>query len=259
MKLHLPDVTLVAVDTVCHELIARAIADCLDAVQFGAVHIHTDDPAPFARLGIDGVFSAVAPFTSLDAVMAYLWYEVPRPIETSHALIIQWDSGIVSPAQWSPQFLACDYVGAPWGWHGDDHEVGNGGFSLRSRALMQYVAAHRDEFPLGDPEDDFLCRRYRPALERAGFRWAPRDLALRFSFERTGFAGADGHFGYHGIFNWPRVFSFAALQERIALMLGNKYLNQPKHLGELLHAMKRHLAEDGRGASQPQELVRRPA
>jgi hypothetical protein len=103
VKLHLPDVTLVAVDSVCHELIARAIGDCLDAVQFGAVHIHTDDPAPFARLGIDGVFSTVAPFTSLDAVMAHLWYEVPRPIETSHALIIQWDSGIVSPAQWSPQ------------------------------------------------------------------------------------------------------------------------------------------------------------
>ena len=56
-----------------------------------------------------------------------------------------------------------------------------------------------------------------------------------------------------------RVLWFAALQKRIALMLGNSYLNQPKHLGELLHAMKVKVAEDARGAAQPQELVRRPA
>jgi Protein of unknown function (DUF5672) len=256
VTLPLPDVTLVAVDTICHDLAALAIRECLDQAQFGAVQIHTDDPAPFARLGIDAVFIAAAPFGSLNEVMRYLWYDVPRYVETSHALTVQWDSGIVNPAQWSERFLGCDYVGAPWGWHGDEYEVGNGGFSLRSRRLMHYIAERRQEFPLGHPEDDMLCRRYRPALERAGFRWASTDLALRFSFERTGFSGLERHFGYHGIFNWPRVFSVASLQQRIQLMLGNQYLNQPKHLAELLHAMKGQLAGGGRGELQP---VRRPA
>jgi hypothetical protein len=257
VKLRLPDVTLVAVDTVCHELSALAIRECLDQAQFGAVHIHTDNRARFERFGLDGMFVSVAPFTSLDAVMGHLWYEVPRHVETSHALILQWDSGIVSPAQWSEAFLGCDYVGAPWGWHGDACEVGNGGFSLRSRRLMHHIAEHRDKFPLGHPEDDVLCRRYRPELERAGFRWASIDLALRFSFERTGFSGASQHFGYHGIFNWPKVFSLAALQERTLLALANKYLNHPKHLSELLHAMKVELAAGtGRGEAAP---IRRPA
>jgi hypothetical protein len=256
VKLQLPDVTLVAVDTVCHALTALAIKECLDKVQFGGIHIYTDDPIPFARLGIGGTLSAVAPFTSLDAVMGHLWYHVPEHVETSHVLTIQWDSGIVSPALWSERFLGCDYVGAPWGWHGDAYEVGNGGFSLRSRRLMQYVAEHREKFPLGHPEDDVLCRRYRPELERKGFRWASSDLALRFSFERTGFSGLDQHFAYHGIFNWPHVFSVAALQERIALMLGNSYLNRPKHLKELLQAMKERSEA---GASGERAPIRRPA
>jgi hypothetical protein len=146
--------------------------------------------------------------------------------------------------------------GAPWGWHGDEFEVGNGGFSLRSCRLMQYVAEHRESFPYHHLEDEILCRRYRPELERAGFRWASRSVALRFSFERTGFSGNDRHFGYHGIFNWPRVFSVPSLQQRISLMLGNKYLNQPKHLSELLRAMKDQMATamDARPLS-----VRRPA
>jgi hypothetical protein len=65
---------------------------------------------------------------------------------------------------------------------------------------------------------------------------------LRFSFERTGFSGPDQHFGYHGIFSRPPVFSAAAVQERTLLALANKYPNQPKHLGELLHAIRGQLA-----------------
>jgi uncharacterized protein DUF5672 len=258
VKLRLTDVTLVAVDTICHELAALAIGECLQQAEFGAVHIHTDDPSAFARAGIDATFIAVQPFASLDAVMRYLWYDVPLPVATGHALTIQWDSGIVSPLQWTDRFLDYDYVGAPWGWHRDAYEVGNGGFSLRSRRLMHYVAERREQFPLVHPEDDVLCRRYRPQLERAGFRWAPTDLALRFSFERTGFAGPGRHFGYHGIFNWPRVLSFAALQERTLLAIGNKYLNHPKHLSELLHAMKIQLADAG-SAPDVAAPVRRPA
>jgi hypothetical protein len=245
MKLHLPNVTLVAVDTICHDLIGLAILNCLSVAQFGAIHIHTDDPVPFAHLSLDDAINRIAPFSSLDAVMAYLWYGVPSRIETSHALIIQWDSGIVSPTQWSDEFLSYDYIGAPWGWHRDAYEVGNGGFSLRSRRLMQYVSDHPEKFPLGHPEDDFLCRRYRPELEHAGFRWAPIDVALRFSFERTGFSGPDRHFGYHGIFNWPRVFSLSALQERTLLALANDYLKKPQHLGELLYAIKVQSAQVG--------------
>jgi Protein of unknown function (DUF5672) len=248
VKPHLPDVTLVCVDTICHELAALAVADCLNVARLGGVVIHSDNSQPFERalvtIGFTDndpriTFVKTEPLAGLDAVMRYLWYEVPRHIETSHVLIVQWDSGIIDPSLWSDAFLQYDYIGAPWGWHGDAHEVGNGGFSLRSTRLMRFVDERRELFPFGNPEDDVLCRRYRPTLEKNGFCFAPQDVALRFSFERTGYMGR--HFGYHGVFNWPRVFSVAAMRERIMLMLGNSYLNRPQHLQELLWAMKGQL------------------
>lgn len=247
MKLQLSDVTLVAVDTVCHRLAALAVKESTGRAQFGAVQVHTDNPGPFRDHGLDATFVSVPPFSSVDEAMTYCWYRLPPHIETSHALLMQWDSGIVCPAQWNKAFLEYDYIGAPWGWHGDAYEVGNGGFSLRSRRLMRYLAEHPQEFPLAQPEDDVLCRRHRPSLERSGFRWAPHDLALQFSFERTGFSGMDRHFGYHGIFNWPRVFPAATLRERVLLMLNNKYLSRPKHLTELLDAVQRQSDASSRG------------
>ena len=253
MKLHLPDVTLVAIDSICHELTARAVKECLDKAQFGAVKIFTDNRAPF-QAAFDSEIIEAPTFASLDEVMIYLWYQVPQHIATSHALVVQWDSGIISEACWSERFLQFDYVGAPWGWYGDQYEVGNGGFSLRSRRLMRFVAKRKQDFPLGHPEDDVLCRRYRKNLERRGFRWCPNDLALQFSFEWTGFSGIDRHFGYHGVFNWPRVFSVEALHERILLMLKNKYLNQPKHLRELLDAVKQQETLGHLGAPLPADF-----
>lgn len=252
MRLQLPDVTLVVIDTIYHDLAALAVKECLCKAQFGAVQIYTDNSRPFQiampffEASVDNEIVAVPTLTSLYDVMSFLWYRVPERIATSHALIVQWDSGIVNQTLWTDRFLELDYVGAPWGWHGDEYEVGNGGFSLRSRRLMQYMANSKQRLTAEPPEDDLLCRHYRPDLEREGFRWASNDLALQFSFERTGFSAIDRHFGYHGIFNWPRVFSAEALRERILLMLKNKYLNQQKHLAELLHAVNRQQAMNAR-------------
>ena len=240
MKRLLPDVTLVCIDTVCHELAALAVKDCLNKARFGSVHIHTNDNSAFVRhLGCDTAEEAdeeiqfhKSAVSSLQEVMDYLWYNVPQHIETSHALIVQWDSGIVDPSMWSNEFLQYDYIGAPWGWHGDVYEVGNGGFSLRSARLMRFLNKHHAVFPMLNPEDDTLCRRYRANLEEAGFYFAPVSSATRFSFERTGY-NSGKHFGYHGVFNWPLVLSEADWLRRSELLLQNEYTKQDKHLGEL--------------------------
>ena len=54
----------------------------------------------------------------------------------------------------------------------------------------------------------------------------------------------------------PRLFSVPSLQQRISLMLGNKYLNQPTQLSELLRAMKDQMAI---GMEARPLSVRRPA
>jgi len=148
--LELPSVSLVAVFTVEHQLTRMAAADCMRQANFGDVRLFGDDdgtiPGPFATM-IEG-----ARFSLYDALR--------RP-KTSHVLSIQYDSWIVNPSAWTDEFLEYDYIGAPWSWF-PDKNVGNSGFCLRSRRLLEFLAAHREAFPIKLPEDVSLCREYRP-------------------------------------------------------------------------------------------------
>lgn len=139
--------------------------------------------------------------------MRCLWYEMPHHLRTTHWLWIQPDSWVLDEGRWTDEFLKYDYIGAPWPLHPASdwarlgyqpgRNVGNGGFSLRSRSLALWVATRPDDYLLWLPEDDCLCRRYRPRLEAEGFWWAPPELAERFSFECAQ-PPAEGSFGFHG-------------------------------------------------------------
>lgn len=209
-KLALPSVTLVAVDTACHDLTAMAVKECTDRAEFGEVLIisdkHLDAPGSQQRF--------VQSFTDAEQATRAYWYMVPPLLRTDHFMVVHWDSWIVNPKKWSRDFLAYDYIGAPW-WYGDDRNVGNGGFSIRSTRLANHMAG--SSLPFAHPEDDALCRKYRPRLEHAGFTWAPVELASRFSFERTAMCPLKDIFGFHGMFNWPHVLSPEAIEERVAL------------------------------------------
>lgn len=215
-RLRLPDVTLVAIDTACHRLTAMALQECMDRVDFGEVLLLSDKfTVPPTHLGDIIRCRGIAPCT-VHGIGAHTWYTVPPLIKTSHYLIVQWDSWVLNPDAWTDEFLAYDYIGAPWGWHHDPYEVGNGGFSLRSRKLGQYLAGTSDIYPFAHPEDDTLCRRYRPMLEQyANFRWAPEELAEQFSFERTPLQEGVRSFGFHGVFNFPRVLPPEQVRERL--------------------------------------------
>lgn len=230
VMLSLPTVTLCAVDTACHALTALALQDCMSQATFGDVLILSDKLLPVRGAR----FSRIAPCSSA-AAQAHCWYTVPGLVQTAHYLIIQWDSWIIEPNAWTDDFLTYDYVGAPWGWHGDGHEVGNGGFSLRSKRLGDYVAAHSDTLPFRAPEDAALCRSHRKALEREGFRWAPTNIAARFSIERSALNRIDQHFGYHGMFNWPMFLT----REKIAarMMHAPEYVWQSAHCREMQSAL----------------------
>lgn len=119
-------------------------------------------------------------------------------IATSHCLLVQWDGFVLEASRWNDRFLRFDYIGAPWPQFTDGHDVGNGGFSLRSKKLLEACRDRR--FQLGHPEDVAICRTNRDLLEREfNVRFADRGLAEHFSFERAKPAGPT--FGFHGIFN----------------------------------------------------------
>lgn len=184
--LHLPQVTLVCVDTHMPDLAARAINLSLGRASFGNVLFFTQDvryrySIPTRRM--DG----------LEDYSKFLLYEVPKHITTTHALIIQWDGYVINAGGWKPEFLDYDYIGAPSDMTDDGIiRVGNGGFSLRSNRLMQMVA----QLPkMHKPEDWTVCVHYRKQLEDSGMRFAPECLAFDFSAERVRY---DKQFGFHG-------------------------------------------------------------
>jgi hypothetical protein len=212
--LRLPNVTLIAIDSLAHSLTRRALEDTLKQIEPATTIVWSDRPEAVPS---GAIWVQCEPMRSLDAVADILWRQVPHLVKTSHYLLVQWDGWVLDYKEWSSEFLEYDYVGAPW-WYRDGLNVGNGGFSLRSTRLAEYLARHLSEFPIRFPEDNILCRSYRHDLETKGFRWAPDHLAWRFSFEFTRVYPRT--FGFHGYLNWPRVLPLEVLQERIALASG---------------------------------------
>ena len=84
-------------------------------------------------------------------------------------------------------------MGAPWPAQTNftkknkEVRVGNGGFSLRSRRLLRAPTVLGLEFTdlgTGFPhEDGFLCVHYREELEAHGIKFAPVEIAAKFSTE----------------------------------------------------------------------------
>ncbi len=199
----LPDVTLCCIDTLHHEAARHAIRRSRAACDFGAVVFLTDQD-----IRQDGV--EIVHIETIERVEDYsriVMRDLVPHIRTSHVLIVQWDGYVVDGGMWDPGFLAFDYIGAVWPFHDDNHRVGNGGFSLRSRRLME--ALRSPDFPPRHPEDNAICRIYRPALEARGFQFADEATAERFSVEVGQQMGPT--FGFHGVFNLWRFVSAADL------------------------------------------------
>jgi len=151
----------------------------------------------------------------LDSIGGYNEFMMKRldpHIKTDFALIIQWDGFVLNPANWQAVFFEYDYIGAVWPWMPTGYQVGNGGFSLRSKRLLQALQDPR--VVSHHPEDLATCQTYRHLLERDfGIRFAPPEVADQFSFERHPHSGS---FGFHGFYNFHRIFSADELRRRLS-------------------------------------------
>lgn len=192
----LPQVTLCAVTSVNVQATIRALETCLAQVSFADCKLFTEK-----SVRPDNPEIHVVPINRLCSASDYSKFmlsELVEHVETSHCLVVQWDGYVLDGRQWRPEFLDYDYIGASWPQFDDGHNVGNGGFSLRSRRLMK--ACRREGFQAFHPEDVAICRANRPFLEQeCGMVFADQAIADRFSFERT--KPTEPTFGFHGIFN----------------------------------------------------------
>jgi hypothetical protein len=168
-RLSLPNVTLLLVEGRKYSLAKRAFDHCVNLVDFGDAKILTPE---------------------LPSVLDHSYFmftEAYKHVDTEFFLAAQWDGVVWDVAQWDNEYLNYDYIGAPWPdtYLGPDTtgmNVGNGGFSLRSRRLYEYIA-HDPMFNHRSYEDVEVCRNQRVRLESAGFTFAPIELAHKFSQE----------------------------------------------------------------------------
>lgn len=203
-RLTLPQLTLCAVSSVNVAATLCALKSCLAQIDVAACKLFTDSPISPDHPDISVV--PIAPITSSRAYSDILLSRIADHVDTSHCLIVQWDGHVVDASRWRPEFLDYDYIGASWPQFTDGHDVGNGGFSLRSHRLME--ACRDPAFRFHHPEDVAIGRINRAWLEARGMRFAPRGLADQFSAERAG--DVSNSFGYHGAWLMPRVIGVEA-------------------------------------------------
>ena len=219
----LPQVTLIGVDCVDVERLLHAADICQRSLRFGQVRLLSSIPHPHPSV------VPIAPITSREAYSSFLVKRINAYVETPFALVIQYDGFVLNPGAWSDEFLNYDYVGAPWfePEHGGGL-VGNGGFSLRSKRLLELlqrddsIADPTDLDPPDAPEDWYICVMIRPYLEARGIRFAPVELAKRFSLEGGEPFGVTwtNQFGFHGL-RWTDISPWLAQHPEDAQRIDN--------------------------------------
>lgn len=222
----LDNVTLLCADCVDPDLAVQALCYSQRGLRFGAVKLLSH----VAPANLEGVtFCEIPRLETVAAYNEFILRQLHQYVTTPFCLSIHTDGFLLHPECWDPVFLQYDYVGAPWpanakhDWAAP-HYMGNSGFCLRSLRLLQTTpqlpeelyAAHRARWP-SMIDDIFTCVIAREALEAQGMRFAPQDLAWRFSREQAlGSEPLDlaGSLGFHGVLTDATRAAVAELRGR---------------------------------------------
>ena len=215
---------LVIADTYPDKRIARyAVERTLREIAVDECLVLSDTPF------IDGARHVrIDPLKNIAQYNALTLDQLPQWTGCDTTLLIQWDGFVLDGQRWRGDFVDFDYIGAPWPHMAG--AVGNGGFSLRSRRLLNAVQRLRQDEPQADvdtAEDLQICFKYRAPLQAQGLRFAGTDVAGAFACERQpatatwAAAPAAGlsSFGFHGVFNFPLVLSEDEVLEQFDSML----------------------------------------
>jgi hypothetical protein len=200
-KLNLKDITLICIDDM-HPLKSSQIMNGIcDRINFGSVKLLSSKSEP-------SVTDKIKPMVNVRDYNIFVIKEVHKYVDTDFCMFVQTDGYPLNIEMWTDDFLKHDYIGAPWTWAPPEHKngicrvgkcVGNGGFSIRSKRLLEEVAPleYNAKYPSGDllQEDMFMCQFADEHAKSKGMTYAPVELAHYFSVENKVYTG---QFGFHG-------------------------------------------------------------
>jgi hypothetical protein len=219
MPLELPNVTLCCIDTRFPELAEYSLhrSTTVAQVRFGEVLLFTaESRRRFEQRHATGVrVVGIDDIRSKNDYSRFVIRDLPDLVSGKHVLVTQWDSFVLDASAWREAFLEFDYIGAVWPFLPPPFRVGNGGFSLRSRRLLETARELVTE--VRQNEDLLICMSHRRELEaRYGVRFADEATAHAFAFERD--APAQRAFGFHGLFNFDLAFGRDELERWVEAM-----------------------------------------
>jgi len=202
----LPEVTLICVAGVDLCRAVRALFISISRVKFAEVVLVTPNKdllswLNFFRIKVESPFDSK--LDSMKEYNRYIVFDLYRHVATSHCLLIQADGYVQHPSSWSDDFLSYDYIGAPWPIKKDSYvtpfgehvQVGNGGFSLRSKKLLEVPLKYSVTFEVNTDsfykhfnknsysEDGVICVHNRHVYVNGGCEFAPLEISARFSRE----------------------------------------------------------------------------
>lgn len=206
----LSEVTLFSIDTTDEiDKTLRALYTSMSGINYGSVKLVTTKKQIEkykTQLENDGITleEPVIEVNNYNDYNYYVIYKLGQHIETSHCLLVQPDGFVLFPEKWDDSWLEYDYIGAPWAYvedsyidpFGNHHRVGNGGFSLRSKKLLDVPnkvevpwEVNNSDFYWMPPgvvnyhEDGNICVHNRHIFVEQGCKFAPVEVAVRFSQE----------------------------------------------------------------------------
>jgi len=215
--INLDNVTLAAIDGVGTDLnTVRALKYSMNGIKYKDIkYITSGDYTPNFCKKIS------IPKLTWNDYNKFCLTDLKNYIDTEFVLLIQSDGFVINPDKWCNTFLSYDYLGAPWPMSNlnyniprfslvlDEckrtkkiHQVGNGGFTLRSKKLLNATSdLYLDDY-YGLPEDLVICNLFRDKLEMEGLKFTDDiDYAASFSCEAKNIDGkqysSENSFGFH--------------------------------------------------------------
>lgn len=205
--LDLSRVTCFAIDNTDRvEETIQALHTCKNVANFGEVKLVTLPQYVEKYQDEEGITleNQVRPLTNIDEYNYYILYHLYKHINTDYVLLIQDHAFIINPDAWRNDFFDYDYIGAPWPHrerayitpYGEHQRVGNGGFSFRSKKLLEVplkqwipfkVAEMSDFYQMfggnNTNEDGNITVHNKHLYEKQGCKIAPIEVAKFFSYE----------------------------------------------------------------------------
>jgi len=217
--LSLPDVTLVAVSSVDLDGTLFALSASSHEIEFAEVKFLTSESIRPTNPKIKVEYIPKLDFLGYSK---FIIKDLYRYVNTTHCLVVQADGFVLNPHKWNKDFLKYDYIGAPWpeklSLKPGDHilemknnRVGNGGFSLRSKKLLEETAKIDFDnltFPTFS-EDMLICHFMYEEMIAAGIKFPAPQFAAQFSVESPEAAfgqSPETSFGFHGKLLRDQIF-----------------------------------------------------